>query len=407
MEKWFDTEIGRSILQAKYYHAGETEPHEFIERVAGIFSPEVREKMRTYLEDGALSPAGRTLYAAGAKGKFKSSLSNCYIMPSPTDDIESIFTINQQIAKIFSYGGGIGVNISGLRPKDSRVNNVARSSTGAVSFLKIFNTTGEVISQNGRRGAMLVALDSEHPDIYEFLHMKQENEKLASMNLSILFSDAFMQAVVDDAEYELTFDVEATGEKIRKTIRAAEFFDEYCQTQWDWGDPGALFKDRLNDYTLLSGYDEYKIEVTNPCGEFGGNAYNSCNLMSLNLYSFIENKFGDAPHLAEEEFRAAVRTAVRALDEVLDYGFDTQPLEENRQCIRDWRSVGLGLFGVADAFVAMKLAYGSRESCDFIQGVLRLMFTEALRTSAALAKEKGTFGKFDWEKTKKSPQNCV
>ena len=403
MEKWFDTEIGRSILQAKYYHAGETEPHEFIERVAGIFSPEVREKMRTYLEDGALSPAGRTLYAAGAKGKFKSSLSNCYIMPSPTDDIESIFTINQQIAKIFSYGGGIGVNISGLRPKDSRVNNVARSSTGAVSFLKIFNTTGEVISQNGRRGAMLVALDSEHPDIYEFLHMKQENEKLASMNLSILFSDAFMQAVVDDAEYELTFDVEATGEKIRRTIRAAEFFDEYCQTQWDWGDPGALFKDRLNDYTLLSGYDEYKIEVTNPCGEFGGNAYNSCNLMSLNLYSFIEDKFGDAPHLAEEEFRAAVRTAVRALDEVLDYGFDTQPLEENRQCIRDWRSVGLGLFGVADAFVAMKLAYGSRESCDFIQGVLRLMFTEALRTSAALAEEKGAFGKYDWEKTKKSP----
>ena len=205
MEKWFDTEIGRSILQAKYYHAGETEPHEFIERVAGIFSPEVREKMRAYLEDGALSPAGRTLYAAGAKGKFKSSLSNCYIMPSPTDDIESIFTVNQQIAKIFSYGGGIGVNISGLRPKDSRVNNVARSSTGAVSFLKIFNTTGEVISQNGRRGAMLVALDSEHPDIYEFLHMKQENEKLASMNLSILFSDAFMQAVIDDAEYELTF----------------------------------------------------------------------------------------------------------------------------------------------------------------------------------------------------------
>ena len=403
MEKWFDTEIGRNILQAKYYHAGETEPHEFIERVAGIFSPEVREKMRAYLEDGALSPAGRTLYAAGAKGKFKSSLSNCYIMPSPTDDIESIFTVNQQIAKIFSYGGGIGVNISGLRPKDSRVNNVARSSTGAVSFLKIFNTTGEVISQNGRRGAMLVALDSEHPDIYEFLHMKQENEKLASMNLSILFSDAFMQAVIDDAEYELTFDVEATGEKIRRTIRAAEFFDEYCQTQWDWGDPGALFKDRLNDYTLLSGYDEYKIEVTNPCGEFGGNAYNSCNLMSLNLYSFIEDKFGDAPHLAEEEFRAAVRTAVRALDEVLDYGFDTQPLEENRQCIRDWRSVGLGLFGVADAFVAMKLAYGSRESCDFIQGVLRTMFTEAARTSAALAKEKGAFGKYDWEKTKKSP----
>ena len=403
MEKWYETEIGKGILKSKYYHTGETKPQQFIDRVTSIFSGSVGKAMQGYLKAGSICPAGRTLYAAGAKGKFKSSLSNCYILPAPSDDIESIFKINRQIAKIFSYGGGIGVNISNLRPKESRVNNVARTSTGSVSFLKIFNTTGEVISQNGRRGAMLVGLNCDHPDIYEFLHMKQNNEKLASMNLSILFKDDFMQAVTNDGEYELKFDVKATGQKIRSKIKAADFFDEYCQTQWDWGDPGALFVDRLNDYTLLSGYDDYTIDITNPCGEFGGNAYNSCNLMSINLYNFIEDKFSDAPHLNEDAFLKAVRTAVTALDEVLDYGYDTQPLDENRHCIDDWRSIGLGLFALADALIAMKLEYGSKQANEFTARVMRLMFTEAARTSAELAEKKGTFGRYDWEKTKKSP----
>ena len=403
LEKWYDSSIAQGILKSKYYHVNEKDPQEFMDRVTSIFSPEIQTKMRAYLEDGAVCPAGRTLYAAGAKGKFKGSLSNCYILPSPKDNIESIFKVNREIAKIFSYGGGIGVNISNLRPKESLVNNVARTSTGSISFLKIFDVTGEVISQNGRRGAMLVGLNCDHPDLYEFLHMKQNNEKLASMNLSILFKDDFMRAVAGDEEYELKFDIPETKQKIRTTIKASEFFDEYCRTQWDWGDPGALFIDRLNNYTLLSGYDEYKIEITNPCGEFGGNAYNSCNLMSINLYSFIEDKFGEQPHLNEDNFREAVHTAVAALDEVLDYGYETQPLEENRHCIDDWRSIGLGIFGLADALIAMKLKYGSAKANKLVADVMRLMLLEAARTSSELASVKGTFGHYDWEKTKKSP----
>lgn len=403
MEKWYENDIGKGILKSKYYHVGEDDPQAFINRVASIFSPEVKKCMHEYLEEGSVCPAGRTLYAAGAKGKFKASISNCYILPSPEDNIESIFKINAEIARIFSYGGGIGVNISNLRPKESTVNNAARTSTGSVSFLKIFDSTGEVISQNGRRGAMMVGLNCDHPDIYEFLHMKQNNEKLASMNISILFKDDFMKAVLNDEEYELKFDVKATGQKIRKKIKAADFFSEYCQTQWDWGDPGALFVDRLNDYTLLSGYDDYKIEITNPCGEFGGNAYNSCNLMSINLYNFIDNKFADEPHLNKEAFVTAVATAVRALDEVLDYGYDTQPLDANRKCIDDWRSIGLGLFGVADALIAMKLKYGSDRANQFVADVMKTMLINAARTSSELAKEKGPFGRYEWDKTKESP----
>ena len=403
MEHWYDNEISRGILAAKYYHEGETTPQQFINRVSSIFKGDFRERMKEYITDGDFSPAGRTLYAAGSRGKFKVSMSNCYILPSPEDNLESIFHSNYEIARIFSYGGGIGINISNLRPAGSRVHNMARTSTGAVSFMKIFNTTGEVISQNGRRGAQMVGLNCSHPDIYEFLHIKQNEEKLSSMNISILFTDEFMEAVRDDKEYTLRFHVESTGENIERTIRARDFFREFCETQWDWGDPGALFSDRLNDYHLLAGYDEYQIEITNPCGEFGGNAYNACNLGSINLYNMIDDKFGNAPSLNEEKFKQAVYDGIIALDEIVSYGYETQPLDENRTCIDDWRSLGLGLFGVADALVAMKLAYGSREASAFMENVMKIMLLSALRSSCDRAKMKGTFGRYRREATEKSP----
>ena len=403
MEHWYDNEISRGILAAKYYHEGETTPQQFIDRVSSIFKGDFRERMKEYITDGDFSPAGRTLYAAGSRGKFKVSMSNCYILPSPEDNLESIFHSNYEIARIFSYGGGIGINISNLRPAGSRVHNVARTSTGAVSFMKIFNTTGEVISQNGRRGAQMVGLNCSHPDIYEFLHIKQNEEKLSSMNISILFTDEFMEAVRDDKEYTLRFHAESTGENIERTIRARDFFREFCETQWDWGDPGALFSDRLNDYHLLAGYDEYQIEITNPCGEFGGNAYNACNLGSINLYNMIDDKFGNAPFLNKEKFKQAVYDGIIALDEIVSYGYETQPLDENRTCIDDWRSLGLGLFGVADALVAMKLAYGSREASAFMENVMKIMLLSALRSSCDRAKMKGTFGRYRREATEKSP----
>ncbi|WP_301883557.1 adenosylcobalamin-dependent ribonucleoside-diphosphate reductase [Dialister invisus] len=403
MEHWYDNEISRGILAAKYYHEGETTPQQFIDRVSSIFKGDFRERIKEYITDGDFSPAGRTLYAAGSRGKFKVSMSNCYILPSPEDNLESIFHSNYEIARIFSYGGGIGINISNLRPAGSRVHNVARTSTGAVSFMKIFNTTGEVISQNGRRGAQMVGLNCSHPDIYEFLHIKQNEEKLSSMNISILFTDEFMEAVRDDKEYTLRFHAESTGENIERTIRARDFFREFCETQWDWGDPGALFSDRLNDYHLLAGYDEYQIEITNPCGEFGGNAYNACNLGSINLYNMIDDKFGNAPFLNKEKFKQAVYDGIIALDEIVSYGYETQPLDENRTCIDDWRSLGLGLFGVADALVAMKLAYGSREASAFMENVMKIMLLSALRSSCDRAKMKGTFGRYRREATEKSP----
>ena len=401
--KWYDNEVSRGIFQFKYFHDGEKDPSEVISRVSSIFSGQEKEDFFNSFSAGDLSPAGRIIYGAGAKGKFKATLSNCYIVPSPEDSIESIYDVNRQIARIFSYGGGIGVNISKLRPKDAKVHNAAKTSSGAVSFLKLFNSTGEVIGQNGRRAAMMVGLNCSHPDIYEFLHIKQHEEKLASMNISILFTDEFMEAVEQDKEYELYFKVESTGEEIRKKINAREFFKEYCETQWDWGDPGAIFIDKMRNYTLLAGYPEYHVDITNPCGEYAGNAYNSCNLLSINLYNMIDDKFEDTAHLNEEKLKHTVRVGLRALDQILDYGYDTQPLDGNRQCIDDWRAVGLGVLGLADALVAMKLKYGTKEANEFTAKIMETIFVEAVHEDALMSKEKAPFAKYDWEKTKTSP----
>lgn len=525
------------IMKKKYLHEGET-ADDFIPRVAGIFSEDLQPKAKEVLENCEFIPAGRTLYGAGYKGKRKVSTSNCYICPTPEDNIESIFETAKRIARISSYGGGCGVDISKLRPKGAKVNNSALTSTGAVSFLNIFDVTGATIGQKGRRAALMIGLDCSHPDIEEFLKIKQNNEKLASMNISIKFTNEFMEAVKNGEKFKLHFDT--AEEHIEKYIDAREFFMEFCRTQWDYGDPGALFIDRIRSFNLLSGYKDYHIDITNPCvtgdtviltkdgykkiidlvgkdteiwngyewstvqpritghnqkmlrvtmsndvsidctryhkfilhgdnrvkaedlkvgdvletwyipnpdgskekfsgitiasieeipdaetvycftepknhsgifngimtaqcAEFSGNAGNSCNLGSVNLYTVIDDKFTDKAHVNFAKLKDITRTAVRMLDEVLDYGYDMQPLDINRKCIDDWRSIGLGVFGLADALVAMGIRYGSPEARMVISDIMEAMLESALDTSADLAAQKGTFGKYRWVNTKKSP----
>ena len=396
---WHDNEISKGIMTKKYLHEGE-ETSAFLPRVASIFSPKLRGKALKALENADFLPAGRTLFGAGYKGKRKVSMSNCYILPSPEDNIESIFETAKRIARISSYGGGCGVDISKLRPKDAKVNNSAMTSTGAVSFLNLFDVTGSTIGQQGRRAALMVGLSCEHPDIEEFLHVKQRNEKLASMNISIKFTDEFMEAVRDGKEFTLKFD--APTEHIEKSIDARKFFKEFCETQWDWGDPGALFIDRVRSFNLLSGYPEYNIDITNPCAEYPGNGGNSCNLGSINLYNVIIDKFTDKARIDFDKLADAVDTAVRMLDEILDYGYEMQPLDINRRCISDWRSIGLGVFGLADALVALGVRYGTPKSRLITADIMDRIIARSLETSAYLAKEKGTFKKYDWNKTKKS-----
>ena len=555
---WWDDEIPQNIIKKKYMHDDELKIVEqegfdagfnaFIKRVSSIFSTkELQDFMAESIIDGTFLPAGRTLYAAGCKGKFRATTSNCYILPSPKDNIESIFDVGKEMARIFSFGGGAGINLSNLRPKGAKVNNSAKTSSGAVSFMDVYNVIGEVIGNNGRRSAILISLNCDHPDIEEFLTIKQNNDKIQGANISICFTDDFMTSVISNENFELHFKNEENGEEVKKEINARDFFRKFCEAQYDWGEPGALFIDNVRECNLLSGYpiNEYRIDTTNPCvtgdtliltkkgykpieelagkevevwngyewskvtpkvtghnqktlkikfsngatvqctpyhkwvlrdigkveakdlkvgdvldwykhpvfnndrdfivtayaypkvnivsideaevvdtvycmnepknhtfiangvltgncGEFAGSEYNACNLGSINLYNFVDNPYTDMAQFDVERFCDTVKNAVTALDEILDYGYDLQPLDKNRKCIDDWRSIGLGIFGMADMFVAMGIKYGSQESIELITLIMRNMQTTAYATSAKLGAEKGSFGKFDKEKFDKS-----
>lgn len=415
---WWRDYIAKNILTKKYYHDEELEVFNkggaenediafdmFVNRVASIvpeYDDEVMKFMKNSLYSGDFILAGRSLYGAGAKGKFKSSMSNCYILPKLEDNLESIFDVSKEMARIFSYGGGCGVDISNLRPKNAKVKNVARTSSGAVSFMNLFSSVGELIAQQNRRGAILIAMDCNHPDIEDFLTIKQNNEKVQGANISIKFTDEFMQAVKGNKDIQLYFKVKATGEEITKTINAGEFFTKFAEAQHGFAEPGALFIDTVRNWNMLSEYKDYKIDVTNPCAEFCGNEYNSCNLSSVNLYNFVKNPFTRNAEFDFERFKQTVTNAVHMANYVLDYGYDTQPLEENRKCIDNWRSIGIGVFGVADMLVALGIPYGSKDSIKVIEDIMKHMQVYTFEASIENARKNGTFDKFDWQKTVKS-----
>ena len=394
---WAKDEVAYSVFRAKYAKDDMESPAMFCHRVASICDESIRDKVESLLASGTFFFGGRTMYLAGRKQEINAAGSNCYVVPIEDDTIEAIYEANKHMARIFSKGGGVGTDISILRPRNAKVNNAAKSSTGAVSFLDLFNETGNVISQHGRRGATMVSIDCSHPDIEELLDTKMKGDRLQSMNVSIKFTDEFMTAVDCDKPYTLKFDVKSTGEHIEKTIKAREFFKKFCECQWNWGDPGALFIDEFNDYNMLSGYDNFRILTTNPCAELPLGAWGSCNLGSINLAKFVDMYTGK---FCWGSFIDTVHVAVRALNDALDYSYDKQPYEENRKYIRDWRPIGLGVFGYADMLVELGLKYGSEEALEFTRRLFHCLTNEAVKASAFLCQDYfNTFGEYDYDKT--------
>ena len=399
---WYENPLCVNILKKKYLHDGEKDYKDLINRVCSIISDEYKDDLAYMMEEGIFFPGGRSLYGAGSKGKFNATMSNCYIMKSPEDSLDSIYETNKLMARIFKTGGGIGVNVSKLRPNGAKTNNAARTSTGAVSFINLFNATGEIIGFHGRRGATLVGLDVSHPDIEEFVDLRKTKD-LKAMNISVLMNDKFMKAVEDDKNYTLHFHVDATGEDITKEINARELYDKICQMNWDYGDPGMLFMDTIRNHNMQCYNKSFHIDICNPCAEYTGPAFNSCNLGSLNLYYFVKNKFADDAYFDFTEFSHAVMTAVAVLDEILDYGYDMQPLEENKKVVTDWRSIGLGFFGYADMCIAMGIRYDSDESIALANEICKQMFYFAVKQSNNLAKCKGAFKKCNKRDLIKAP----
>lgn len=386
LASWLEEDIfGMDIWVKKYCHNGE-KLDEWFDRVSGG-DEEVKQliKEKKFLFGGRIL-ANRGLQKEGRKITY----SNCYVITPPEDNLESIFDCAKKLARTFSYGGGCGIDISKLSPAGAKINNAAKITSGAVSFMDLYNTTTGLIGQNGRRGALMVSISSEHPDLENFIQIKNDLDKLEKCNISVRVSDEFMEAVRNDDPWELVFRRQETGEDIRKEVRARDLFNIICKSAWDTGEPGLLFWDTIKTYNLNVNHPEFNYAGVNPCAEEPLPAGGSCLLGALNLAAFV-NEDGA---FNNDEFMKAIFIAVKGLNVVLDEGLKLHPLKEQQDSVRDWRQIGLGIMGLADCLIKMGLRYGSDQSLEFCDAIGSVLADTAIQASAYLAKLDGPYPKY-------------
>lgn len=394
VQEWLGTEnqLGQDIWERKYRYENETFD-EWINRVSGG-NPEIAN----LIKEKKFLFGGRILANRGLENKGrKISLSNCYVIEPPEDNIESIFDCAKKLARTYSYGGGCGVDISKLSPRGAKVNNAAKETTGSVSFMDLYSMVTGLIGQAGRRGALMLSLSCEHPDLEEFIGIKSDLDRVTKANISIRITDKFMAAVKNKTPFTLSFTRLETGETITKEIDAYEMFHKMCEMNWDYAEPGMLFWDRINNWNLLSCDDEFEYAGTNPCAEEPLPAGGSCLLGSINLAEFACDTGFDF-----ESFKHCVKSSVIALNEVLDEGLPLHPLKEQRESVYDWRQIGLGIFGLADLLIKLGIKYGSPEAIDLCDMIGHTMADMAIKTSAMLAKEYGVYPKYKPEAVEQS-----
>ena len=395
---WNMTDLQRDIYEKKYRYDSESFD-QFLDRVSGGNNP-----IKKAIKDKKFMPAGRILAGRGLD-KFgrKITLSNCYVMPKVEDNIESIFDTAKYLARTYSYGGGVGLTLSKLRPKGAKVNNAASTTTGAVSFMDLYSLVTGLIGMRGRRGALMLNLDVNHPDIEDFIDVKNDLKKVTFANISVNIDDKFMEAVKNNGEYNLYFKVDATGEEIIKKINAKDLFRMLAKNNWNMAEPGILYKNKIDSWHLMSEDKDFEFAGVNPCAEETLPAFGSCNLASINLGEFVKNPFTKYARFEFEKFAEMVHNGVIYLNEVLDENMLLHPLPQQREMSRDLRQIGLGIMGLADMLIKLGIRYGSNESISLIHQVGRTMVNEALRQSSLLAKEHGTFPKYNAEAVLKSP----
>lgn len=385
--KWLnESELSYDIWSKKYRVNNESFD-EWLDRVSGK-DPSVKK----LIEEKKFLFGGRILAQRGVM-TAKTSLSNCYVLPAPTDNIESIWDCAKQMARTYSYGGGCGTDLGKLAPRGAAVNNAAKTTSGAVSFMDLFSITTGLIGQQGRRGALMLTMPITHPDIEEFVDIKKDLDRITKANISIRFNDDFFEAVKQNKDFTTSFTREATGEKIEKKINAKKFFEHFAHNAWDMAEPGALFWDRIQNYNLCSDIPEYRLESTNPCAEEPLPPGGACLLGSLNLSEFV----GSDKFIKIDELKEAICIAVRGLNTVLDEGIERHPLPLQRQMARDWRQIGLGIFGLADMLIKMEVRYDSDEAIELCSCLAHIIAETAIMESNRLAIEYGAFPKCDNE----------
>ncbi|WP_439563146.1 adenosylcobalamin-dependent ribonucleoside-diphosphate reductase [Roseinatronobacter sp.] len=337
------------------------------------------------LEDFKFLPAGRITAGAGTARSV--TLFNCFVMGTIPDSMGGIFDMLREAALTMQQGGGIGYDFSTIRPKGAPVTGVAADASGPLSFMDVWDAMCRTIMSAGsRRGAMMATMRCDHPDIEDFISAKQDSARLRMFNLSVLVTDAFMDAVKADAAWDLQFDG-----RIYHTVQARDLWNRIMQATYDYAEPGVIFIDRINAANNLS-YCE-TIAATNPCGEQPLPPYGACLLGSVNLARLVRDPFTPKARLDEDALNDLVRVAVRMMDNVVDAS--RFPLDAQAQEARAKRRIGLGVTGLADALILTGLRYGSDAAVAQTDTWMRAIARAAYLASVDLAAEKGAFPLFD------------
>jgi ribonucleoside-diphosphate reductase alpha chain len=396
----------------------ETAPEQMFDRIARHIAsvestPELQseweEKFRGLMDDWKYVPAGRIFTGAGTGQKL--TFYNCYVIPSPQDSRSGIFNTLSQMAEVMSRGGGVGINVSSLRPKYAYVKGVNGRSSGSVSWASLYSYVTGLIEQGGsRRGALMLILNVWHPDVLEFIGSKREAGRITNANISVGITDDFMDAVKQDKPWDLVFpdtsdplykehwdgDMNkwrSLGGKVikHKTVRAQDIWDSIVSSAWASAEPGIYFIDRAN--SLSNSWYYSQLPCTNPCGEQPLPAWGVCNLGHVNLSKHLDQTGQDVDW---NMLKTTVQHAVRFQDNIIDatpYFF-----EENHRQQMSERRVGMGTIGLAELLIRLGLRYGSEESVKFIDKLYQFIAITAYETSVDLAREKGVFSQFDAEK---------
>ena len=370
------------------------------------------------------------------------SLSNCFVIGSPKDSYAEIMKTRSQQAQLMKRRGGVGYDLSQLRPRGAKVNNAARSSTGAASFMGVCSDITNEVAQNGRRGALMLSMSINHPDIEEFITKKQDLTKVTGANISVKVTDEFMQAVVNDEEYYLRFPVDVELPKVReeipygelvpfgnlidknvsfiKKVRARELWDTLMHCAWNTAEPGIMFEGAMHNYSPDGVYPDFKMVGTNPCGEIPMGPFDSCRLIHINLSSYIVDPFTDKAHIDEELLYMHSYEAMRLADDLVDLEIeavdriinivknDTDDTEfklwsKIKETAIQGRRAGLGFTGLADAIAMLGLKYDSDEGINQVEQLMKVMFKGQLDSNIDMAIERGAFPA--WDKNKENEGN--
>jgi len=355
------------------------------------------------------------------------SLSNCFVIGSGADSYGGVMKTDQEQVQLMKRRGGVGHDLSHIRPSGSPVLNSALTSTGVVPFMERFSNSTREVAQDGRRGALMLTISVKHPDAESFIDAKLESGKVTGANVSVKIDNEFMDAVINNKPYQQQFPIDSDNPSYKQTIDARELWHKIVHNAWKSAEPGVLFWDTVVNESVADCYSDkgFQTVSTNPCGEIPLCPYDSCRLLAINLYSYVDHPFTSKAKFNFEKFRDHVRYAQRIMDDIIDIevekidaiikkiendpeDFEIKRVEYNmwqniRKKALEGRRTGVGITAEGDMQAALGLTYGSENAIDFSEEVHKTITLEAYRSSVELAKDRGAFEVYEAEKEKNNP----